>query len=199
MRVAASGSTTYRTGKRLFCRALWQKSPRTWRPRFKRPVRSLRRRDSQRHNSNRLQPAPQLSYFSTARKLGRIVRQMGAENGRLTMSRYVLPVPPDDQSKFKERLLYCWAAGLASFLNVTKLGIVGYQDTVAATGGYMNQDGSIPETGGTPVDQNGVAIPGPTSGGIGTVFMLYNVYSTNISCSAFNYQYVSNILQSKGH
>ncbi|MGA2795815.1 MAG: hypothetical protein ABSE69_20340 [Roseiarcus sp.] len=115
------------------------------------------------------------------------------------MSRYILAPPPNDSSRFKESYLYCWAAGLASFLNVTKLGGVSYSDIVGATGAYMNADGSIPETGGTPVDNQGVAIPGAISGGIGAVFSLYNVYSTLINCSTFSYQYVLNILQTKGH
>jgi len=115
------------------------------------------------------------------------------------MSRYILTPPPNDQSKFKEARLFCWAAGLASYLNVAKLGSVGYQDIVAATGAYQNGDGSIPETGGTPVDDQGNTIPDATPGGIGAIFSLYNVYSTTIPCSSFTYQYVSHVLQTKGH
>jgi len=107
------------------------------------------------------------------------------------MSRYMLTPPPNDPARFKEGLLYCWAAGLASFLNVANLGSVGYADIIAQNGAYMNADGTIPESGGTPDD-------GGTPGGIGAVFANYNVYSTKIYGGNFTYDYVANILRTKG-
>jgi hypothetical protein len=93
----------------------------------------------------------------------------------------MLTPPPNDPAKFKESYLYCWAAGLASHLNVTRLGIVGYTDIVAANGGYMNEDGTIPEDA------------------IAPIFSSYNVYTTSIPCSNFSYDYILHILQTKGH
>jgi hypothetical protein len=109
------------------------------------------------------------------------------------MSRYILAVPPNDPSRFKEPNQGCWAASLASLLNVTKLGSVGYADIVTQCSAYMNDDGSIPVPGGTP--DTGVGTPG----GMSAVCALYNVLCSTIPCSNFTFAYASNILQTKGH
>ena len=109
------------------------------------------------------------------------------------MSRYILTPPPNDEAKFREPYLFCWAAGLAAHLNVTGLGNVGWGDIVLQTAEYQNSDGTIPETGGAPDDHEGKA------GGLGAVYSLYGVYSKNIPCSSFTYDYVLNVLQKKGH
>lgn len=108
------------------------------------------------------------------------------------MSRYVLTPPPNDPTKFKEDALLCWAAGLAALINVEKLGNWSTQQVHENFILYENADGSVPETGGSP-DQDG------KSGGIGEIARQLNVYTTTISCSTFDYNYISDKLRNKGH
>jgi hypothetical protein len=103
------------------------------------------------------------------------------------MSRYILSVPP----VFYQTDLYCWAAGGASWLRATKLGVATPEQLIARFGGYLNADGSLPE--GDPDD------PGALKGGLKEVFRQLNVYLENITGFDFTYSYVSDKLKRKGH
>ena len=105
---------------------------------------------------------------------------------------YMLAPPPNDPSKFKEGELLCWAAGLASLINVAKLGNWSTQQAHNNFILYENADGSLPETGGAP-DQDG------KSGGIGAVYIQLGVYTTSIDCATFTTGYILDKLQHKGH
>jgi hypothetical protein len=91
---------------------------------------------------------------------------------------------------FYQKQLYCWAAGGASWLRATQLGVA-TPEQLTRFGGYLNSDGSLPE--GDPDD------PSALKGGIKEVFRQVFVYLENIAGSDFTYSYVLDKLKKKGH
>jgi hypothetical protein len=103
------------------------------------------------------------------------------------MAMYFLSVPPP----FFQEELYCWAAGAASWLRAMKLGVATPEQLIIRFGPFMNRDGTLPEDVSC---EEGVA-----PGGMKEVFRQLRIFLTLIPRSEFNYWYVLDKLQRKGH
>jgi hypothetical protein len=102
-------------------------------------------------------------------------------------AKLILAKPPE----VYQTALYCWAAGASSWRRVKQCGNESVDDLKVRFGGYLNDDGSLPEG-----DANS---PDAQKGGMKEVFSQLGIRIENIAVSAFTYDYVQRMLKANGH
>ncbi|WP_332696483.1 papain-like cysteine protease family protein [Bosea sp. (in: a-proteobacteria)] len=134
-----------------------------------------------------LTPSNDQTWYESTYFRGRYKILKAATPGFAPPSPVILAEPPE----IFQTSLYCWAAGAASWRRVKGRGSETVEDLVAQYGGYLNNDGSLPE--GEPDD------PTAQKGGMKTVFAKMGIGIQSIPRRDFTYDYVFEKLKTKGH